>query len=128
MAYILVVDDGPVVRGVTRRFLENAAHEIEGVGDGKEALTRLRGRSADLVIADVYMGRNGWDRTPSGDPPGSAGGPSADVSGGGRRGGPPFLDVTKALGAVSALTKPFDEEPLLAEVVRMLATDRQTAP
>ena len=128
MAYILVVDDDPAVREVIRTFLKDTGHEIEEAGDGKEALMRLAGRTADLVITDVYMdGMDGIEflreirRTR----------PEARVlvmSGGGRLGGPLFLDVAEALGAVRSLAKPFDAERLVAEVARILAPERKKAP
>ena len=123
MAYILVVDDDPAVREMIRTVLENAGHEIEEAGDGKEGLTSLAGRPADLVITDMHMEgmdgieflrqiRRDW--------------PEAQVlvmSEGGRFGAPLFLDIAEALGAVSTLARPFDEEVSLAEVSRILATD-----
>ena len=72
MARILVVDDDEQLRGVLKRMLERAGHDVElaaGVGAGLDALERS---DIDVVLADVVMpGRSGIqllnavrDRTP----------------------------------------------------------------
>lgn len=127
MAYILVIDDDPAIRGIIRRILENAAHEVEEAGNGKEGLRRLRDRPADLVIADVYMDEMDGVEFLIETRRARLESPVLMMSGGGRVVADPLLDVADVLGAVSTIAKPFDEERLLAEVVRALATDGQTA-
>ncbi len=56
---ILVVEDDPSVRRVTSEMLAIAGHDTEQVGDGLEALERLRARAFDLVVSDVVMPRMG---------------------------------------------------------------------
>ena len=123
MAYILVVDDELAVRDALRVPLEREGYEVEEAQDGKEALLRFADCSADLVIADAYMDgmdgieflrrvRKTW--------------PEARVliMGESRRsGGLLLLDVAKALGAVSTLGRPFEEEELLAVVAQILYGD-----
>jgi CheY-like chemotaxis protein len=64
-ATILLVDDDPIVRGVTRRVLESHGHHVVEASDGQEALARLYGRSAgsggerpapiSLLVTDLVM-------------------------------------------------------------------------
>jgi signal transduction histidine kinase/DNA-binding response OmpR family regulator len=51
---ILVADDNADMRAYIKRLLGTRWH-VEVVGNGAEALSFLRGRPADLVIADVMM-------------------------------------------------------------------------
>lgn len=60
---ILVVDDEPGVRNVTRRVLERAGFEVAAAGDVEEAVAALDQRGPfDLVLTDLYLpGGNGKD-------------------------------------------------------------------
>jgi signal transduction histidine kinase len=61
-ARILVVDDEPSFASTLRRLLERD-HDVETVGDGREALARIRaGARYDLVVCDLMMaGMDGVD-------------------------------------------------------------------
>ena len=62
MARILVVDDDAAIRRLVVRGLEKSRHEIEEVGDGKTAISRLDQRQYEVVLADLHMaGTNGLD-------------------------------------------------------------------
>ncbi|NOZ59756.1 MAG: response regulator [Euryarchaeota archaeon] len=62
MARILLVDDEPDIRYITRRMLERAGHSVVEAGDGETALDILRREPPDLVLLDVRMpGMNGWE-------------------------------------------------------------------
>ncbi len=54
---VLVVEDDPTIRKVTRRILERAGLDVTDVGSGDEALTLLsaNGYAPDLVLTDVVM-------------------------------------------------------------------------
>ena len=52
---ILTVDDAATMRKMIAFTLKGAGHEVLEAGDGVEALTLLKTRSADLVITDVNM-------------------------------------------------------------------------
>jgi len=54
---ILVVEDDPLVRSVTRRTLATAGYQVVVAGDGAEALQRAeeQGAAFDLVVTDVVM-------------------------------------------------------------------------
>src|SRR5256885_7541653 len=62
MPTILVVDDSLSVRKVAERMLTEAGLEVALVANGEEALTWLKNRRPDLVIADVIMpDKSGFD-------------------------------------------------------------------
>lgn len=61
---VLVVDDEPMVRGVTVEFLRDLGHEVLEAADGAAALDLMRRQSGkvDLAIVDFAMpGMNGVD-------------------------------------------------------------------
>jgi CheY-like chemotaxis protein len=62
LAKILLVDDEPEIRYITRRMLERAGHSVIEAGDGEECLNRLKSEQVDLVLLDVMMpGLKGWE-------------------------------------------------------------------
>lgn len=58
---IICVDDEPsVLRALRRLFMDEADYDVELIGDGAEALERLKGCSPALIISDYRMpGMNG---------------------------------------------------------------------
>ncbi len=51
----LVVDDEPVIRGLTVRFLTSLGHEVIAVESGAEALAVIRRRKITLIILDIRL-------------------------------------------------------------------------
>jgi two-component system, OmpR family, response regulator MprA len=54
-ARVVVVDDDEALRNAVRRALRLEGYDVELAGDGPEALARLAGLRADLVVLDVLM-------------------------------------------------------------------------
>jgi two-component system response regulator MprA len=54
-ARVVVVDDDEALRNAVRRALRLEGYDVELAGDGAEALDRLAGLKADLVVLDVLM-------------------------------------------------------------------------
>jgi signal transduction histidine kinase/CheY-like chemotaxis protein len=52
---LLLADDTPVNRQITKLLLETQGHQVVAVEDGIEALTQLKGQSFDAVILDEEM-------------------------------------------------------------------------
>jgi signal transduction histidine kinase/ActR/RegA family two-component response regulator len=54
---VLVVDDEPLIRSVTRRSLERAGYEVIAACDGAEGVARFQERAADIcvVLLDMAM-------------------------------------------------------------------------
>ncbi|HEX4600635.1 MAG TPA: response regulator [Gemmatimonadales bacterium] len=120
MARILVIDDEVQLRGVVRRILERAGHDVVEAGDGDEGLKRHREHGADLVLLDIFMpGRDGIEliRDLRAEAPETK---IVVMSGGGRRGNLDLLDDARMLGASRSLRKPFELAALLALVREML--------
>ncbi len=117
---LLVVDDEPSIREITRLVLESAGYRVCCAADGREAMKLLAEQLFDLVITDMLM-------------PGSDGLELLSVvkhsrantrvlvmSGGGMIGMSDYLKVAKKLGAHGVLEKPFSAECLLASVAELL--------
>jgi signal transduction histidine kinase len=52
---VLLAEDSPVNQTVARLLLEKRGHQVEVVGDGREALARMRVGNLDVVLMDVQM-------------------------------------------------------------------------
>jgi DNA-binding response OmpR family regulator len=62
MATILVVDDEPDIRLLTKMNLERDGHTIVTATDGEEALDAVRVAPPDLIVLDVMMPKvDGWE-------------------------------------------------------------------
>jgi CheY-like chemotaxis protein/DNA-binding CsgD family transcriptional regulator len=123
MATILVVDDEPDIRLLTKLNLERDGHRILTAGDGAEALAAVQESPPDLILLDVMMPDvDGWavlDQLKT-----HLGKPFSDI---------PVILLT-ALGtpmdrvkggiegAVLFLTKPIDLDALRAAVAHALET------
>lgn len=55
MAKLLVVDDSPLSRRISRRILEEAGHTVTDAGGGLGALERYALDRPDVVLLDVTM-------------------------------------------------------------------------
>jgi CheY-like chemotaxis protein/DNA-binding CsgD family transcriptional regulator len=122
VATILVVDDEPDIRLLTKMNLERDGHTIITATNGEEALDAVRDAPPDLIVLDVMMPKvDGWgvlEKLKSAlDKPiteipvilvTALGGPMDRVKGG-------------IEGAVQYLTKPMDLEALRAAVSEALA-------
>jgi two-component system response regulator MtrA len=61
-ATILLVEDDPSIREITKLGLEDAGFSVNTAVDGEEALTRFRHDQPDLVVLDVMLPkRDGFD-------------------------------------------------------------------
>lgn len=56
---VLIVEDEEPVRRPMLRYLARKGAQVEEASDGAEALTRLRARPADVILADLRMPRMG---------------------------------------------------------------------
>jgi DNA-binding response OmpR family regulator len=62
MARILLVDDEPDIRFLTKTMLQRAGFEVVEAESGEEGLEMLERDKVDLVLLDVAMpGINGWE-------------------------------------------------------------------
>lgn len=115
----LVVDDSVSVRRATEAFLRDLGCEVEGAGDGLEALARLRRRVPDLALVDLEMPRmNGVElvRAMRADPALHRV-PVIMIT---SRSSGKHRRVALDAGVDVFLTKPYGEDELAAEVRRCL--------
>lgn len=62
MGTILIVDDDPHLRELSRVFLQQQGFDIAEAADGMEALSVFEQRKVDLVILDIMMPKlDGWE-------------------------------------------------------------------
>jgi DNA-binding response OmpR family regulator len=55
MAEILVIDDDPTIRSLTRLYLEKSGHSVYEAQDGSQGLDLFKKISPDAVITDIVM-------------------------------------------------------------------------
>lgn len=119
MAKILLVDDEPEIRFLTRRMLEKEGHSVTEAENGEMALRMLQKDKPDLILLDVRMpGLNGWEVC-------------RRIKADDKTKGIPVVmftvrtseeDIQKSVdyGAEAHINKPFDKEELLELVENML--------
>lgn len=116
MARVLVVDDEPDQRFLTRRILKRAGYEVAEAEDGSVALRVMRESPPEVLVTDMTMPvMNGAEliRRVRAEPA-MAHIPILAVSG----------DPQLAGGADAILAKPFDLKELVATVERLLKDGR----
>ena len=123
MARILVIDDDSDTRAMLEQTLKPAGYEVISAADGREGVELHRASPADLVITDLYMPNQDGVKTirelrsyfPE----------LAIVAMSGNADTGTFLSVTRKLGTVGILQKPFLPDELLAVVEKALRGESQ---
>jgi two-component system chemotaxis response regulator CheY len=118
---ILTVDDSPSVRQMVKLTLSGAGYDIVEAGDGAEGLSKARSSTLDMVVTDLNMPvMNGL-------------GLIRELRKLPAYRGVPILFLTtesdagmkqqaKAAGATGWITKPFQQEQLVAVVRKVLGS------
>ena len=112
---VMVVDDSLTVRKVTARNLSRHGMEVMMAKDGVDAIEQMAGRLPDLMLVDIEMPRmDGYQLTEyvRGDPA-KRNIPIVIIT---SRAGIKHKEKAMALGANGYLTKPYQEEELIAGV------------
>jgi CheY-like chemotaxis protein len=120
MASILVIEDDVEVREVLRRILEHAGYEVEEASDGEEGINRYREKQADLVITDIIMPKKEGIETITDLRIEFPDVKVIAISGGGRLGPEPYLELAKSFGANHIIMKPFSTAEILDAVQELL--------
>jgi DNA-binding NtrC family response regulator len=111
-ARVLLVDDDPHVRKLTRMLLVLQGFEVDEASSGREALDRFDLERPDVVITDYFLpDENGGDlvaRLRAHDPTV----PVVVISGGLDAGAP----IAKIAGVFGTLQKPFSSEDLVGAI------------
>jgi DNA-binding response OmpR family regulator len=121
MARILVIEDEEDIRGLYKRLLKQAGHEVIEAPDGDLGITLYRSEHPDLIITDIIMpGKEGIETIME---------LRRDfknvkiiaISGGGQvMPGSVCLQLAEKLGASKTLAKPFSKQELLEAVAEVL--------
>ncbi len=123
MNRILVIDDDEDLREMMHLILAADGNDVEVASDGAAGIARLRERTFDLVVTDIFMPDQDGIETIAlvrSEQPQMR---IVAISGGGkagRAGG--YLRTALDIGADAAISKPFDQAELLATVRRLLAS------
>ena len=127
MTRILVVDDDVHARTVAKAILEHAGFEVTEAVDGAAGLKAYRDTDADLVLCDMFMPDvDGLEliRELRREAPDLK---VVAMSAGGFHGTLDVLVIARRLGAVEALSKPFNPRELVRVVQRALGPPPATS-
>lgn len=124
---ILLADDSISVRRFVGRMLEKAGYRVKFASDGLEALEVATQGSCDLILTDLEMPRtNGYELMAHlRQNPTTRGIPVVVLT---SRAGDKHREKALKEGAAGFLTKPVQEERLLAEAAKFLNVEPAAAP
>jgi two-component system chemotaxis response regulator CheY len=116
---ILAVDDSPSVRQMVKLSLSGAGYDIVEAGDGAEGLSKARASTLDLVVTDLNMPvMNGLGLIRElRKLPAYRGVPILFLT---TESDPEMKQQAKAAGATGWITKPFQQDQLVAIVRKVL--------
>jgi two-component system, chemotaxis family, chemotaxis protein CheY len=116
---ILAVDDSPSVRQMVKLTLSGAGYDIVEAGDGAEGLSKARASTLDLVVTDLNMPvMNGLGLIRElRKLPAYRGVPILFLT---TESDPEMKLQAKAAGATGWITKPFQQDQLVAIVRKVL--------
>jgi CheY-like chemotaxis protein len=121
MTKILVIDDDVIVRKTIIRLLEDGGYKVLSAEDGLRGMAMFRSKQPDLVITDIIMPEQEGIQTITEMRKAKPDAKIIAISGSGRFGNADFLKMAQALGAMAAISKPFDQDELLTIVKNCLA-------
>jgi two-component system, chemotaxis family, chemotaxis protein CheY len=116
---ILTVDDSPSIRQMVKLTLTSAGYDIVEAGDGAEGLSKARATTLDMVVTDLNMPvMNGLGLIRElRKLPAYRGVPIIFLT---TESDPEMKKEAKAAGATGWITKPFQQEQLVAIVKKVL--------
>ena len=116
---ILAVDDSPSVRQMVKLTLSGAGYDIIEAGDGAEGLSKARASTLDMVVTDLNMPvLNGLGLIRElRKLPAYRGVPILFLT---TESDPEMKQQAKAAGATGWITKPFQQDQLVAIVRKVL--------
>jgi CheY-like chemotaxis protein len=103
-----------------REILEHAGYEVEEASNGEEGIRRYREKQADLIITDIIMPKKEGIETITDLRVEFPDVKVIAISGGGRLGPEPYLELAKGFGANRIIMKPFTTTEILEAVQELL--------
>jgi DNA-binding response OmpR family regulator len=113
MAQLLIIDDEPMIRMMLADRLTQVGHRVSEAADGAKGLKAFAQQPADLVLCDLYMPEKEGLETIQELRRLYPAVRIIAMSGGDRKSSEDFLPLATALGADSAIHKPFDLDRLV---------------
>jgi CheY-like chemotaxis protein len=101
---------------MVRLVLEDAGHQVQEAGDGKEALESFKKRRPDVVVTDLVMPNKEGIETIIELRRSCRDVKIIAMSGGGRNNADDYLILAKRFGACITLTKPFANKEMIEAV------------
>ena len=120
MARILIIDDDDTLRGIIVKSLTHAGHSVTQANNGRKGVAMYRADPTDLVITDLVMPEQEGMETIKIIHRDFPFVPIIAMSGG-LDGSPLYLDLTRRLGAMVTLTKPFTLQQLKQAIDEIFA-------
>jgi CheY-like chemotaxis protein len=120
MGAILVVDDDVQVLEVISQILRLEGHQVTTARDGRDAISKFKATTFDLVITDLIMPEREGLETIAELKAFAQRTPVIAMSGGGRVGPTDYLETAQFIGANATLAKPFARSELVRVVNSML--------
>ena len=120
MARILVIEDEDEIRTMLCQVLEGEGYDVEEASDGMEGVELYRNKPADLIITDMIMPKKEGMETIMDLKLEFPNVKIIAISGGGRVGPEPYLEVAEGLGAERVFTKPFRIPELIEAIQNIL--------
>ncbi len=121
MGRILVIEDEAQMRKLLRQVLEDSGYEVEEAPDGLEGMRLYRENPSDLIITDMIMPKKEGMETILDLKLEFPDVKIIAISGGGRVGPEPYLQIAEGFGAERVFTKPFDIKELLSAIKDLLS-------
>ena len=121
MASVLVVDDDDDLRDSLKSLLEREGYDISTACNGSDAVSIFRSNPTDLIITDIIMPEKGGLESIIELRQEFPDIKIIAISGGGRIGAKDYLQLAKALGANSVLSKPFSRTEILESIKKVIA-------
>jgi len=119
---ILLVEDDKLYRDFLKTILEDESYSIVEASNGIEALDKMKESSFDLVITDILMPEMDGLEMLVKMREGNIETKVIAISGGGANVHPgSFLYASKILGVSATLTKPFNNEELIALIKEVIS-------
>ena len=120
MAYILVIDDDPIILESFKQLLEEEEHSVVTASNGQKGIDIFRNDQADLVLTDMIMPVKDGIKTIMELEKEFPDIKIIAISGGGVIEAGRYLNLAEHIGVKQTLTKPVTKEQLINAVNEVL--------